>query len=247
MNRPRTWQAAVPPPVLSAELPTIVDVAVVGGGIVGTATAYWLARTGVRTVRIERRAPAYGATRRNAGFVTVGPAEGYPAAIRRLGHATARSVYQLTVENRERLREVLSAEEISCNYRELGSLGLALGPDQLAAAALMLETIRADGFPAVLLDWQEAEELAGTALGHEVTGGIFLPGCGLLHSTRLVYGLLAAAQHYGAQAVQANVTRISDEASGVVVQTTTGTLRTSAVVVAANAWTGTYFRHSRGS
>ncbi len=140
------WQTAVAPPMLSAELPPTADVAVVGGGIVGTATVYWLARAGARTVLIERHAPAYGATGRNAGFVTVGPAEGYPAAIRRLGHATARSVYQLTVENRESLREVLFAEEIACDYREPGSLGLALGSDQQAAASLTVEAIRADAF-----------------------------------------------------------------------------------------------------
>ncbi|MDQ3128922.1 MAG: FAD-dependent oxidoreductase, partial [Chloroflexota bacterium] len=46
-----------------------VDVAVIGGGIVGTATAAFLAETGARVVLWEREAIGAGASGRNSGVV----------------------------------------------------------------------------------------------------------------------------------------------------------------------------------
>src|SRR5687768_15242340 len=92
----------------SARLPARTNVVVIGGGLLGVASAYWLARSGVATVLIEQGDLAAGATGRNGGFMVAGTAERYPAAIARLGHATARAVWQLTLENRALLRRVLS-------------------------------------------------------------------------------------------------------------------------------------------
>ena len=44
------------------------DVLVVGGGIVGAATAYFLARRGFKTLLLEGRSWAWGASGRNPGF-----------------------------------------------------------------------------------------------------------------------------------------------------------------------------------
>jgi glycine/D-amino acid oxidase-like deaminating enzyme len=46
-----------------------VDVVVVGAGIVGCATAYYLARRGVRVAVVERAGVAGGQSRKNWGFV----------------------------------------------------------------------------------------------------------------------------------------------------------------------------------
>src|SRR5215212_7488951 len=88
----------------STELPARTEVVVIGGGLLGAATAYWLARSGVAAVLIEQGDLASGATGRNGGFMVAGTAERYPAAMARLGHATARAVWQLTLDNRALLR-----------------------------------------------------------------------------------------------------------------------------------------------
>ncbi|HEV8654748.1 MAG TPA: FAD-binding oxidoreductase, partial [Candidatus Limnocylindria bacterium] len=65
------------------------DVAVVGGGIAGVATAYFLASAGAKVVVLEARGVAEAASGRNAGFLLAGVAENLVAASRRYGERNA--------------------------------------------------------------------------------------------------------------------------------------------------------------
>ncbi|WP_165816202.1 FAD-dependent oxidoreductase [Kumtagia ephedrae] len=47
----------------------LFDAVVVGGGIAGTASAYYLRRQGLSVALIEQHAPAWGASGRNPGFL----------------------------------------------------------------------------------------------------------------------------------------------------------------------------------
>src|SRR5690349_11543796 len=103
-----TSEARAAPP--AAEPPAAADGAVVGGGLLGACTAYWLACAGASVALLEARRMAAGATGRNGGFMVAGTAESYPAAIARHGHAAARAVWDLTLESRALLRQVLAEE-----------------------------------------------------------------------------------------------------------------------------------------
>ncbi|MEN9934742.1 MAG: hypothetical protein RLZZ387_1321 [Chloroflexota bacterium] len=219
------------------ELPSSADVIVVGGGLLGACTAYWLARRGARPVLLEREAPGAGATGRNGGFVTVGTAESYPDAITRLGHDTARAVWELTLENRALMRQVLAEEAIDCNYREPGHLSLALGEAQLADVRRTVAALAEDGFAAEVLDRAQAQELISTPLEPEIQGALYGAESGLLHSARFVRGLVTAAVRHGARLCLAEVTGIAADGAGVRVSTGDGEIRAGATVVAANAWT----------
>jgi glycine/D-amino acid oxidase-like deaminating enzyme len=221
----------------STRLPAHANIVVIGGGLLGVATTYWLARAGVAPVLIEQGDLASGATGRNGGFMVAGTAERYPAAVVRLGHAAARAVWQLTLDNRALLRWVLSEEAIDCDYREPGHLHLALGEAQLAEQAADVAALRADGLAADLLERRQVQELIATPLGPAISGGLFAPEDGLLHSARLVYGLAAAAERHGAVLVTgAALTGLAPVGGGLLAQTTRGELRADAAVVAENAW-----------
>lgn len=230
------WQHATQEMVLSADLPISADYVVIGGGYLGASTCYWLARAGANVVLLERDAPAYGATGRNGGFLSLGPAEAYPQAIRRLGHQTARDVLQVTLESRSLLRQVLTEEEIVCGYRETGTLALALDTDQQRAFAQSHTSLEADGVATQLLNRQQVQELISTPLGPEIVGGLLTPETALVHPARLVYSLLMAAQRRGALCVHAKVLRLVSDENTVVVHTSQGTIRTQHVIVATNAW-----------
>lgn len=231
------WQTTAPAPVLPTDLPSTAHVVVVGGGFFGAATAYFLARAGAAPLLIEQAAPAYGATGRNGGFHVVGTAEGYADAIERLGRETARAIMQITLDSRALLRQALAEEAITCDYREPGHLTLALGEAQYADLQRQVAALRADGFAAELLDRQQTQSLIRTPLSEEIAGALYGPENALLHSARLVYGLIAAAQRHGARVAIARVERLIPHNGHLRVMTNRGIVEAGAAVVTVNAWT----------
>jgi len=234
---PSYWQATAPALVMSTDLPATAQIVVVGGGFFGAATAYFLARAGAAPLVIEQVAPAYGATGRNGGFHVVGTAEGYADAVARLGRDTARAVMQITLDSRALLRQVIAEEQIACDYREPGHLNLALGAAQYADLRRHVAALHADGFAADLLDRHQTQELIDTPLSEEITGALYGAENALLHSARLVYGLIAAAQRHGARVAIARVEHLASQNGCVRVVTNRGVLEAGSVVVTVNAWT----------
>lgn len=242
------WQTAIAPLATGQPaLPATADIAVIGGGLLGVSTAYWLARAGASVVLLEAHTLAAGATGHNGGFMVAGTAESYPQAIERHGHAAAHAVWSLTLESRALLRQTLAEEAIDCDYREPGLLHLALGAEQHARLAQTVAALHADGFAAELLDRDQAQGLIGTALGPKISGGLFAPEDGLLHPARLVLGLADAARRHGARIYEgAPVLHIESGGVGLRLQTARGDMQACAAVVAVNAWSDQLIPALRG-
>ena len=233
--------------VPAGELPATADIAVVGGGLLGTCAAYWLARAGVRVAQVEQARIAYGATGRNGGFMGTGTAEGYLGTAARHGRDAARALMALTLDSLALLRQVLEEERIDCDYRECGRVSLALSEAEHAAQARAVAALRADGFTgASHLDRAQVQALIETPLGPEIVGGIHSTDGGLLHSARFLEGVAVAAQRRGARLAHATVTRLVPDGAGVRVETTGGVLSAGAAIVAVNAWTDTLVPALRG-
>ena len=76
------------------------DVAIVGGGVIGTATAFALARLrpDLRVVILDAERLAHGASGRNAGFLLLGTHADYASAVDAYGRDVARRVWRFTAE-----------------------------------------------------------------------------------------------------------------------------------------------------
>ena len=112
------------------------EVAVIGAGITGTATALWLARSGVQVTVLEARSIAAGASGRNGGFISYGTTASYTNTIQRYGREQARRLWAFTIRNHELIKNFIDELEQSgwaCSYRRNGSLKLALNELEFAA------------------------------------------------------------------------------------------------------------------
>ncbi len=97
------------------------DVAIVGGGIAGIASAYFLARSGAKVIVLEARGVAGAASGRNAGFLLAGVAENFLAASRRYGEEATWRIWRLTKRTQALVRALVAEHAIACELRWNGS------------------------------------------------------------------------------------------------------------------------------
>lgn len=240
------WHATQEPFVPNDPLPATAEVVVVGGGMLGTWTTYWLAKAGVDVVLIEKSAIGWGATGRNGGFLIEGAAIGYQRLIDQLGRESARDFYGLTIEGQKLAYATVAEEEIDCQLRQTGTLSLALTDDEHSGHVSQQALMQADGHTAEILDRTTVQELIGTPLAEEIIGGYLAPTGGTLHSSKYIAGLARAAQRHGAKIVHAEVASIMVSGDTSTVHTSEGPINGSKLVVALNAWTDSLIPEMEG-
>jgi glycine/D-amino acid oxidase-like deaminating enzyme len=194
------------------------DVAVVGGGIAGIATAYHLTLAGAKAIVLEARTVAEAASGRNAGFLLAGVAENFVAAIRRYGQDSALRIWRFTRRNQELVREIVAREGIACQLAWNGSAQIAGDDEEWAEVRESAERLEREG--------------VRVRLAPEDRAAIYEDD-GELHPVRYVRGLARAAVAAGARIHEG--TRAMAVSAGEV-RTDGARIRAGAVVVAVNAY-----------
>jgi sarcosine oxidase, subunit beta len=183
-----TPHPSAPPPFLT---PT-PEVLVVGGGIVGAATAWQMARLGIGPILVVDRGhhPGSGTTGRATG--------GFRALF-----GTAINV-QLSLLSRPFLEVIRAETGIDPDFEAVGYLFLAQEAETLAALEGAARILAAHGGPEVRTVTAAEAEVLNPALdaeGSGVVGGVFSSGDGTLRPTRLLEAYRAGAQALGVRFV----------------------------------------------
>lgn len=200
-------------------------VVVVGGGIVGTATAYFAARAGAQVTLLESEQVGYGASGRNPGFVWLHCRN--PGFALEIARATRRLYPQL-------------AEELPLDFefRESGGLIYFLTEAQAAAFADFAANRHADGLDVSVIDADEVRRLV-PPIRPDVLGATFCPEDAHINTPLLVRALAEGARIEGADVREGvAVTGFLRDGEDVVgVTTSDGDVAADAVVAAAGVWT----------
>jgi glycine cleavage system aminomethyltransferase T/glycine/D-amino acid oxidase-like deaminating enzyme len=203
------------------DLPAETETLVVGAGVVGCATAYYLAAAGRDVTVVDRGPlPESGGT---SGFAPSG-------------------VFQ-TTPDRTRARLAARTRDLAADcdaFVETGSIELATTDDRFEALERRLDYATAWGVEgARLLDADGVAERASFVDADAVEGGYYVPGDGYVETVALLAALQRRAADHGATFHgHTGVTDVeTDRGAVTAVETAQGTIRADDVVLASGVWT----------
>jgi len=167
------------------------DVVIVGGGIVGCSTAYWLhrRRPSLRVALVEAHTLGAGASGRNAGFILQGAAPNYGADVERYGERTARRLWHFTRANRDLMASELPGTAFG--WASDGSLTVAGDPEEDERLQASVAYLRAAGAPVVYLDPEETND---RIRGSDFYGGLYVTTGAVVDPLRLVHYLAQTSE-----------------------------------------------------
>jgi len=239
------WLDTLPDPIVPREPlrgELAADVVIVGAGFIGLWTAYCLAVAdpALEVVVLEAEIAGFGASGRNAGFVSAGIAGQARAYLARGGWEGVRRAEKAMIEGIDYIGQVVEAENIDCGWIKSGSLRIATSPAQMERVRDGIEARRRTAPDESDVRLLGAGEVAARIRISGVLGGAYTPNCARVHPGRLVRGLAQACEHRGVRIFErSRVTSLLPRqvrctgADG----TVTGTVHAQIVVQATEAFT----------
>ena len=209
---------------MAKELPDNVQVAIVGGGIVGCATAYHLARAGWSVALFERRRLTSGTTWHAAGLVS--EIQGVPVMS---------ELAKYGLDLMERLEDETNQ---NTGFKRNGSITLALTDARMEELRRKVDYAHGCGIRAEEISAQEAKARWPLLSVDGSKGAFWFPGDGYTNPIDTTMALAKGARMGGARIFEdAKVTRVVIEGGRAVgVETEQGLVRAENVVNATGMW-----------
>jgi hydrogen cyanide synthase HcnC len=206
------------------------DVAVIGGGLVGAATAYGLVREGARVVILDEGDIAFRASRGNFALVWV--------QSKGLGMAEYAAWTKASSDRWATLAEILLEETgIDVSHHRPGGFMLCLSQEELQGRIDAMRRLHNQSemvkYPYEILDHDETKRRL-PAIGPDVVGSVYCPLDGHVNSLRLFRALHVGLQKLGVDyRPNSAVENIRPVGAGFVLQGPWGEVSAAKVVLAA--------------
>jgi glycine/D-amino acid oxidase-like deaminating enzyme len=174
------------------------DVAIVGAGLTGLWTAYYLkhAQPDLRVTVVEREIAGFGPSGRNGGWVSSGlPGSAAVYARHRGSDGVARALRE-TQSAVDEVARVVARESIECGYLKAGALQIATSEPQRRRLASTLEEEHALGGDSRLLEPDEIADMVPVPV-NRCLAAAFSPHCARVDPGRLVRGLASVVERLG--------------------------------------------------
>jgi glycine/D-amino acid oxidase-like deaminating enzyme len=219
------WHESVPDDLtpraaLSGDI--AADIAIVGGGLTGLWTAYYLlkASPGLKVVVLEKEIAGFGASGRNGGWCSALFPRSTSSLAKTHGLDAALAMRRAMIATVDEVGTVTAADGIDCDFVKGGTLAFARTPVHARAADADVAEARRFG-----VDPLERREAS-----------VFDPNCARVHPAKLVRGLARVVQTLGGTLYEQ--TEVTGWAPGVV-NTRRGTVRAGEIVIALEGYGAT--------
>ncbi len=229
------WHATVdddltPRPSLAGDRD--VDVAIVGGGLTGLWTAWYLLRhdPSLTIAVLEKHIAGFGASGRNGGWVSALFPRSTASLARLHGRDAALRMRRAMIETVDEVGRVAGQAGIDIDFAQGGTIGYARSRTQLKAA--QAEVAEAASFGVDPLELWSADRLGAAG----ALGASYDPSCARIHPAKLVRGLARALETRGVSIYEQ--TEVVGWSKGSAT-TNHGTVRADTIVIALEGYGAT--------
>jgi sarcosine oxidase subunit beta len=203
------------------------DVVVIGGGIVGSCCAYYLAKAGLKVKLVERGSICTESSKACQGHLFLWE---LPEINVKLGRESKKLYHQLAEEL-----------DIDIELRDTGSMSVAENPAGLNTLKTTIDELHKYGVKCELLDAKEFIKREPN-ISPQIVGGGYFPEDGQLNPLLTTIAIAMAAQKMGVEILTntevVGIELSKDKSSVKAIITSRGKIETSTVVNAAGAWSG---------
>ena len=213
------------------------DVAVVGGGFAGIATAYYLkkAQPSLKVAVLEGFVIGYGASGRNAGFAMT--TFGLMMSITKMlfGPEKTRQSHRYMERAVDLVGELVAEHKLECDYERPGFLRIATTPAYSKRIKDEVDLVKELGLEGV--KWIEADEVKKRVHSPVYLGAWWEPRCALVNPAKLAREMKRVAVQYGAEVYERTpVIEIKRSPQNFTIKTPKGTVTADKIALATNAY-----------
>ena len=221
---------------VASELPSEIDVAIVGSGYTGLNAARVLVKANHTVAVFDSKTIGWGASSRNGGMATPGLKQDIEKIYKKYGEDYTKEFWQASVDAINLLEKIIIDENIDCAWHRSGHVSLAYKQshyDGLEKYAGWID--KKFGHKKKLVPKSELKSEIGTdsyygGLADETSGGI--------QPAKYVFGLAKAVGNQGVALYEnTSVAKIHKIRDGFQVHTTRGEVNAREVIVATNGYT----------
>src|SRR5574338_21877 len=231
------WQDSVG---LTAELG--VDITIIGAGLAGLSPAYWLAKLDpkLEIAIIDKVKIGAGASGRNAGFITCGSTEHFSRMTSAYGENKAEEIWKFTEGNHKLVLEQFGKDKLPthCEYRNLGSWTLASTEHEVSVIGETVLRLQEKG---VNVEWFDRGYVEKRLSCEGFQGGAFYRDDGEIHPLKYLWYLAARIDCNAHVIENREVFGIDYQGEDIVVKADRLRIKSGALVVCTNAWSGQLF------
>lgn len=212
------------------------DVAIVGGGFTGMATAYYLLKEdpSLKVAVLEQEVVGYGASGRNGSFAMTVVGLGLDLLAKIKGRDRAIQAQRYLERAVDTVGELVVAEDLDCDYIRPGFLRMATTPAYVEKIRHEIEFAHSLGIEGI--EWLDRDEARARVSSDHYLGAWWEPRMALVNPLKLVREMKRVVTGLGAEVYEHTPVGSIERNGRILLKTPGGTVNAEKMVLATNAY-----------